>query len=1333
MKPEVSMFDPFSVDASSRLNEWLSDRYKRDGDEEIIDLVIPLGNVFDFRSRADLFLFSERLGRVIPSLVLSRRFRTARGSIGLHECDLITALDRALIGQISVVRAILTLIGVAFGLLAALSPPYLVLLALLGWTIIGSGRRLAIIFAAAVLGLVAWREPLQLMVFVPVAVGSVLVRPSITFLRRGFLPVLLRGSPLRFLGPWPAARTLFSQRWAAVALAVDKATHDDRSRATVFIDKGFEGAPAKIKPVLVQCQALVASANLEHQTALRLAEEARRLAASQGETIRGWCALFSGDVLHAAGQLEAAQVHWAQALRLLDDDRRSRYWVTEAKLRTIEALTSDPDDAERCIRGLQVLQPVRERAVRLGDIELVDKTELHLLRLMHAAGNTTGSVVHLARQYDLSKGKVGVGSSIPDYCRQTLLLATLYLEVIDNPSRFPDAEVHEEAGAFAMVAELLDNVLRRLSGSTEPLLEAYTFATLARIQFASKLYDDALGNILESLNIVQQVRYQLPTAAWRSQWVASHAESYGLALDLAVRNRPALVAELLEVVRAQSVPLDRSEESESARSIFDALLASTMLPNVRGIFPRAIGDEGETFEATRVPEPQPGHSDPLLTDKTILVQRASWVGGSVEGAIDLDREIETMVPQGWYWTFARASQWVYHAVRMPTGDWIAERSPYADLEEPLLTLLEHLPSMPLYPKGPEAPRQQGLMKAPTVGVGAEGLVTAREMFAQVFGKLGAALLPQALQAALSAASHVVPVAVAPTGVLSVIPICALPIDDRRMVLDVAALVHVPSIALIAHRRMNAQQLRQSANHAQPEREVPPVVAVLAPDRKGLAGMRAMDGSRPDRGKVLEGPVTLDQLAVTLRERPVQVLQIVSHVDCFDPQDPGRSGARFADGYLNLHQLYRTDEGGRMWCEVPRNVVLTGCTSLGVHVDVTDPQRRTADRTIEAPEWLGFGAAMVYAGAAHVLCTIFPLPISAQSARISKVLTNAMSSGQDSVQALRLLQREELDRWLDGGDSIPLTVLSLAYVGLGGSVVDSPLHRLTAVEVDDTKPRERLSFDIEPSTSGETAPGDPHSVSAGNTPISSAQPQSIDAIGRRGLEHKIFKEFLMLTISEFGSIDNSYDQLFPRLTRNGNIHFSDADGSIQGPIQVEYACWRRWIISTDLFNRDSVEWRISRANLYITDARIILERQKQPTSASRMIGHLRYPWITSIGYRPKQSLLNDCGVVITIQQEIEEPREAQVVHELSIFFPPSFDSGGLAQELARRLSRHHLMQEDLPDSVVSDFEALSSTARLPAPPKGDYSYYYPQAFKLYPYGTEYVLGNPPEGKWRGPRL
>lgn len=1004
----ASIFNPFTATPSDLL-AWLSQRNVDDDDLEA-DEVAPVAGLFYPNTGLHLADRVERILDLRLSFRMRKAYRTRANRIGLWWCDIAVAVDRATCWSALLVRVIVTVAVGVGGLLTGLGGSAAALMIAV-WGLTAWRGRFAFPVTAVALATVAWADVSGLVYAGTAVLICKELRALLWFVRYQFITLSIVNSPVRFLGRAFIARALWDRTASSILLTVVKVIHEERARASLFIDDCLPAAPAVLRPVLVQCQALVALAKLEFQEALRLSEQARELAGPASCEIRGWCALQSGDVLLAAGQLGAAERRWNEAVELLRGSRRAAFWRLRAELRLVEAQTADLSRPERCLRGLQTLCLVRDRAIRRGDTALLRTTENYLLRLMHKAGNVEGIVLQLYVEHEMTSGRTEVGGDAADRASETLLLASLYLDVVEFPERYGDeVEVDESDPArYDYPVQLVDTALRQLSQSAEPLLEAHAYVVMARVQAAIGQREDALGNALESLNVVQRVRYQLPTTQWRSQWLAMHAHTYALALELAFdHGAAALVAELLETVRAQAIPIEADEPGALLRAAFDSLLFSTGLPLTAELAAEAV----------------PVSTDPLQIDRTILVSGASWVGGDQSATIDLDRELDTMFPDGWYWSFAKVGDWVYHAVRTPNGKWFAERRSFADLQPSLSALLRLLP----------VEQEAGDKFDPALAAEQADVMTAdgsvRDLWTRLFAELGAALIPLRLRNAVEDSAGLLKIVAAPTASLTLVPIAALSLDDGRHLLDIGYVAHLPSPALLAQRRA------KMTNRFDPEGGPAEVLAVLAPHTSpDTADLVFVVSDPPLAERSLVGPLEKQALVEALADvaNDDSVLYLAGHVTAPDGDDPASTGFEFADGPLGLHDLYRT-EGGRTLYPIPDRVVLAGCSSLGLYGDASLG-------AVDAPEWLGLGAAMVYGGAQHVFCTLFDVPDTAHTSRIDRALVDAMRFRTEPARALRAIQRTELDRWLDGRGSMPLVFLAYAYVGIGQA--DGPGRGLTA--------------------------------------------------------------------------------------------------------------------------------------------------------------------------------------------------------------------------------------------------------------------------------------------------
>lgn len=1008
--------------AADEILPWLRSRNRLPGDRFVADHVLTAPMTMAGDLDPDPLGFDTTVGLfvLLPSSVrLIRAHGSTPRRIGLYLCDFAAIVNRTM-AQIWSLRAVLACLSAVSTLMAGGSVAMATAFGFVAWAMMGWRGRVVFPIYLATLIWTGFDTPFVLLLQVP---AFYLYRYMRIFFASWtyhyFSPAVLI-SPAAFLGRFTILRALWSQTTASILLAVDKATHDDRARAASFIDAAMPSAPAPVRPVLLQCRANSAAARLEFQQALTLSQQARDLAAQSSAAIRGWCALQFGDVLLAAGQPAAAAQHWQDAADLLTYQRRTRYWRIEADLRMAEALTADLGNLPQCMRGLELIRDLRASAVRATSVLLLNRTEFLLLRLMHLAGNTVGVVQHLQMEHDFAQGAKEDDSSFSEYARRKVLLAALSVELIEHPERYPDLDTDDlmpTAERYERAATLCDSVLSRLSRTTDPLTEAHIYAVLARIRAGQHRHPEALANALASLNAVQQVRYQLPTTTWRTQWATSHAQTYALAIRLAADQHDGpLVAELLEVIRAQAVPLDTDHHNAFLRAVFDAVVSNTHLPEAFG-----VPESGAEYR-----------SDPVLTDPTVLVLDGSWVGGELRTAIHLDSELTTMYPGCWYWSFGRVGDAIYHTIRSPQGLWNAVAGSFETIEKPFAELAWHLP---IHLPGYEFPedRLPGTALAVDSAACAAEDSTSGEVFSRLFRALGAGLIPEFFARILGQPGlHTL--VVAPTGALATIPITALHIDEDRTILDVATVVHLPSIALLAHRRRSYQP------HARPSRrDADHVLTVLVPhcasgeDPDG-EDLPHAEATIPPRSTVLRRPLTKHEFATQLNKRRTEsgTLLLAGHIRRPNGNpEPGTSGYEFHDGILSIRDFYQTTLDGHPLYRMPSRVILAGCSSLGIESDAASDIHRTA--TIHAPEWLGIGAAAIHANAEHVICTLYPLPDTETTRRIDLALVDAIRAGFDPITSLRQIVLNEFNRWQTGGSSVPLAFLAYAYVGLGSSM------------------------------------------------------------------------------------------------------------------------------------------------------------------------------------------------------------------------------------------------------------------------------------------------------------
>lgn len=1034
-RPAVSTFDPTAPGARSRVLDWLSARNTLDDDKHVIDESLPLAVLLPGRRTSMRFL-----GWIRPAWNATRAHRTTARQIGLFVCDEAAILNRRL-ARALVVRGILVVLACVVGWSFGTGAVTMVLLAATTWTTTGWTTPWALFAAAAATAGQAWREPPWLGLLLATDMAALVTRRVLALVETGFSLRSPLGSPTRFLGRGILVRALWDRPTASALLALDKATHDDRVRARIFLEDCAATAPGALRPVLRQCEALVESAALDFQTAIISSHEAAGLAESAPAAVRGWCALHFGDVLLAAGDAVAAESKWDEAVSLFGESKAGRFWRLQAELRLIQVLTSELADSERVLRGLRLLQRLRVLAVRSIDAGLLENTEYFLLRLMNDAGNGAGVYAHMIEQRWHDRRKVMIGTTIGQHAAKSLLKASLMVDVAESPQRYPSAVPVGRAQRYNEAAELVDNALQHLSRTRQPLLDATAYAAMARVQLGLGHRDAALANTLECLTVIQRVRYLLPTTSWRARWVRTHAQVYTMALDLAAGD-PGLAGELLELVRAQAVPVERDEAGSWVRAALNAVVASISLPPDMPPPPPTTepDDAGSGAVGTTGDATASAVADPLIAHQAILVQHASWIGGDEASAVDVDDELDLMFPGAWYWSLARVGEWVYHAVRSPRGDWWAQRQPYDDAAGHLDDLLWRLP---VDLAGESDHRYQARL-AGTAFVhehperSEPGGPTAGEVWDRILDGLGAALIPTPLRDALAADDRIASVVVAPTGTLALIPFAALSVTPGKPLIDLACVTHLPAVALAAHRRRTVSESGVRSIAGKRSR----VIAVLAPhseppfpeetdfDDDDLDLPFAF-GSVPAGSDAHRGGMTKNQFAALMNspDTPDAVLYLAGHVEGSANEDPAGTGFKFYDGRLTLRDLYEVDSAMRPIYNVPRRVVLSGCTSLGLYADTATRQERSF---AAEPEWLGLAAAMVFGGADHVYCSLFPVLESFHTMRVDLALVEAMRHEIDPAQALRAVQRAEIQRWRTGRGAQPIVFMAYAYVGLGAT-------------------------------------------------------------------------------------------------------------------------------------------------------------------------------------------------------------------------------------------------------------------------------------------------------------
>lgn len=235
----------------------------------------------------------------------------------------------------------------------------------------------------------------------------------------------------------------------------------------------------------------------------------------------------------------------------------------------------------------------------------------------------------------------------------------------------------------------------------------------------------------------------------------------------------------------------------------------------------------------------------------------------------------------------------------------------------------------------------------------------------------------------------------------------------------------------------------------------------------------------------------------------------------------------------------------------------------------------------------------------------------------------------------------------------------------------------------------------------------------------------------------------LTHQSLATADTHHDRRWPTLDAAGLVALGVEDGQVDGPYRVRANVQLTNILPEagpdgdlgammNAYARTEDVYRLFGFDVYVTQARVFFVHDKDPAPGKKIVGQVRYPWITAVGFRPKQSFLNSATLQLSFQEDL--PRGGTAFHRIELEFDNAFHPGALAAAIVQRVAAHQL-RHGAPEVVRADFEALLAPAPLSDPPKGELSEYYLPAFLPFPLGAAYLAdgGEGTATAWLGPKL
>lgn len=119
-------------------------------------------------------------------------------------------------------------------------------------------------------------------------------------------------------------------------------------------------------------------------------------------------------------------------------------------------------------------------------------------------------------------------------------------------------------------------------------------------------------------------------------------------------------------------------------------------------------------------------------------------------------------------------------------------------------------------------------------------------------------------------------------------------------------------------------------------------------------------------------------------------------------------------------------------------------------------------------------------------------------------------------------------------------------------------------------------------------------------------------------------------------------------------------------------------------------------IYVTTHRIVWVVDRSQQSGERITGHLWYPWLQSISYRPKQSFLLESVLQLALN---EDDRDGWYSHTIEFSFDKTFNPAGLAGFVGQTAARH-LLGQNVPEEHRAKLEWLAQAPPPPPPAKGE---------------------------------
>lgn len=219
-------------------------------------------------------------------------------------------------------------------------------------------------------------------------------------------------------------------------------------------------------------------------------------------------------------------------------------------------------------------------------------------------------------------------------------------------------------------------------------------------------------------------------------------------------------------------------------------------------------------------------------------------------------------------------------------------------------------------------------------------------------------------------------------------------------------------------------------------------------------------------------------------------------------------------------------------------------------------------------------------------------------------------------------------------------------------------------------------------------------------------------------------------------------VYPALTTDLTIKWDDLDGKIVGPILASAVSVKQHDAGKNKFVEVAAVSDV-RISCHITEARVTLVCPKYDkgghwigggmamalNAGSKLLaarrrrgtaltGHIRYPWVKSIYFQPKQGMLSAESLRLVYQSD------GSLMY-LSLILDKSTDSSALAFGVMERVVAYRRADTDIfADAEAQAFDALLAAGKVPDPKKGSMAGYEIPTNWPAPGGEQYAPTRPP---------